>query len=306
MWCLRGDVTSRVVGSTSFERVETHTGEAMSTLDTGTDHLLGSIEGNVAVLTFNRPHRRNALSAEVYEGFGNALGQIAADDNIRVLMLTGNGGAFCAGGDVKGMHERNQGGDGAAAMTLDDRIADLQKRQREVSLALYELEKPVIAAVPGAAAGAGLSIALAADVRLAHKDALFVTAFANVGASGDFGGSWFLTQALGPAKAKELYFTSPRLTAQEAKDLGLVNQILDAPDPDAFVGEALNWCHDLATRAPQAMSRMKENINRANFVDLPEALDAEGVNMATTMSTADHREAAAAFVEKRKPVFTGE
>jgi len=275
----------------------------MGTLDTGTDDLLGSIEGHVAVLTFNRPHRRNALSTEIYEGFDTALRQLADNDDVRVLMVTGNGGAFCAGGDVKGMNERNKSG---VSMSMDDRVADLQRRQRGVSLALYELEIPVIAAVPGAAAGAGLSIALAADVRLSHKDAIYVTAFANVGASGDFGGSWFLTQALGPAKAKELYFTSPRLNAQEAKDLGLVNQILDAPDPDGFVGEALAWCQDLAQRAPLALKGMKQNINRANFVDLPEALDAEAVNMASTMSTADHREAASAFVEKRTPHFVGE
>jgi 2-(1,2-epoxy-1,2-dihydrophenyl)acetyl-CoA isomerase len=129
-----------------------------------------------------------------------------------------------------------------------------------------------------------------------------MTAFANVGASGDFGGSWFLTQLVGPAKAKELYFTTPRLSAREAADLGLVNQVL--PD-EGFDQAALDWCRSLAQQAPVAQRLMKENLNRALHCDLATALDAEAANMVRSMSTADHREAAAAFVEKRRPSFTG-
>ena len=219
-------------------------------------------------------------------------------------MLTGKGGAFCAGGDVKGMNEANQRGgtrDGRPERH-DDRVAFLRGAQRAVSLTLHEFPKPVVAALPGAAAGAGLSIALAADIRLAAERALLVTAFANVGASGDFGGSWFLTQLVGPSKAKELYWTSPRLTAADALELGLVNHVF--PD-DGFDRSALDWCHDLATRAPIAQRLMKENLNRAITCDLATALDAEAPNMVRAMTTADHREAAAAFVEKRAPVFTG-
>lgn len=277
----------------------------MSTIDTGTEHLLGRVEDRVAILTFNRPDRRNALSSEMYAGFNRALPQIAEDPEIRVLMVTGAGGAFCAGGDVKRMNDENQGRDaaGAGAADVDAKVADLQRRQQEVSLALHELPKPVVAAIPGAAAGAGLSIAMSADLRIAAPGALLVTAFANVGASGDFGGSWLLTNLLGESKAKELYFTSPRLTAAEAKDIGLVNAIIDDDD---FAQGALNYCNDLAQRAPMAMTRMKENINRASNVDFAAALDAEAHNMVFTMSTADHREAAAAFVEKRTPIFSGE
>jgi len=168
---------------------------------------------------------------------------------------------------------------------------------------LNEFPRPVVAALPGAAAGAGLSIALAADIRLASERAILVTAFANVGASGDFGGSWFLTRLVGPAKAKELYFTSPRLSADDALELGLVNVVL--PD-DGFEQAALDWCHDLARRAPIALGLMKENINRAENCDLATALDAEAAAMVASMSTADHREAAAAFVEKRSAKFIGE
>ena len=274
-------------------------------LDTGTDDLLACVEGHVGVITFNRPERRNALSSGVYSGFAAVLPQFALDPGVRVVMVTGAGDAFCAGGDVKGMNEANQQGGRREGRpeSFDDNVAFLRNSQRQVSLALHQHPKPVVAAVPGPAAGAGLSIALAADIRLAAERAIFVTAFTNVGASGDFGGSWFLTQLVGPAKAKELYWTSPRLTSADALQLGIVNAVL--PDED-FDDAALGWCHDLAERAPIAQRLIKENINRAITSDLATALDAEAPNMIRAMSTADHREAAAAFVEKRQPVFRGE
>lgn len=275
-----------------------------SMIETGTDDLLGRIEDRVAVLTFNRPERRNALSTEMYSGFGKALPAIAADDDVRVVMVTGAGGAFCAGGDVKSMNEAHVSGEGPrATMSSEDKVTDLQRRQREVSLALHDFPKPVIAALPGAAAGAGFSIAMAADMRIAAERALLVTAFSSIGASGDFGGSWFLNRLVGEAKAKELYFRSRRLSAADAKDLGIVNDVL--PD-DGFDEAALNWCMEIAERAPIALTAIKENMNRATTVDLATALDAEATNMILTMSTADHKEAAAAFVEKRTPIFKGE
>ena len=276
----------------------------MTPIETGTNDLLDHRVGHVGVITFNRPERRNALSNEMYHGFQAALPAMAVDPEIRVVMITGAGGAFCAGGDVKGMHASNSNDkvrDGQPE-GVEDRLAYLRLRQRWVSEAIHDLPKPVVAAIPGAAAGAGLSMALAADLRIAAERALIVTAFANVGASGDFGGSWFLTHLVGAAKAKELYFTSPRLSATEAADLGIVNKVL--PDED-FADAALDYCHELAKRAPIALRYMKENINRAAHTDLPTALDAEATNMIHTMQTADHREAAAAFVEKRAPKFTG-
>jgi 2-(1,2-epoxy-1,2-dihydrophenyl)acetyl-CoA isomerase len=274
-------------------------------IDTGTDDLLAEVDGHLGIITFNRPDRRNALSDPMYGGFDRAIPALAADPEVRVLVITGAGGAFCAGGDVKGMNESHRTGTPRAGRggSLEDQVANLRRSQRAVSLAMHEFPKPVVAVLPGAAAGAGLSIALAADIRLAAERAVLVTAFANVGASGDFGGSWFLTQLVGTAKAKELYFTSPRLTAREAMALGMVNQVLADDD---FEARALDWCRDLAARAPIATRLMKENLNRAITADLATALDAEAPNMIRSMSTADHREAAAAFVEKRSPVFTGE
>lgn len=272
-------------------------------IETGTDDLLAHVDGHVGVITFNRPERRNALSDPMYEGFRRAIPALTTDPDVRVLMITGAGGAFCAGGDVKGMHASHQ--PGAAPRrggTVQSNTDMIRHNQKLVSLALHRCSKPVVAALPGAAAGAGMSIALAADIRLAAERALIVPAFANVGASGDFGGSWFLTQLVGTAKAKELYFTSPRLSAAQALELGIVNQVL--PD-DGFEQAALAWCHSLAERAPIAMRHMKENLNRAITCDLETALDLEGSNMVLSMLTDDHREAAAAFVEKRKPVFEG-
>ena len=274
----------------------------MTTLDTGQHDLIGRVEGPVAVLSFNRPDRRNALSEEVYAGFARAVPVIAARRDIHVVMVTGEGGAFCAGGDVKGMNESHRSGSGHS-MSAEDRIEGLRSRQNTVSAALRALPQPVVAALPGAAAGAGLSIALAADLRIAAERAIVMTAFANVGASGDFGSSWFLPRLVGEAKAKELMFTSPRLTSREAKDLGIINVVL--PDED-FEAHALAWCQSLAQRAPIALRYMKENINRAGDVSLQAALDAEATAMVRTMATDDHKEAAAAFVEKRAPRFTGQ
>ena len=274
----------------------------MTEIDTGTDDLLARIDGHVGVITFNRPERRNALSDPMYAGIEQALDAFRDASEVRVVLVTGNGGAFCAGGDVKGFHEANTGGARPAPGRADP-VERLRRNQQTVSRGFHEFRCPVVAALPGPAAGAGLSMALAADIRLAAERALLVTAFADVGASGDFGGSWFLEKLVGPAKAKELYFTSPRLTAADACALGLVNQVL--PD-DGFDAAALQWCHDLAMKAPIAVALMKENINRASTVDLATALDAEATAMMASMSTADHREAAAAFVEKRRPTFVGE
>jgi len=274
-------------------------------IDTGSDDLLARLEGNVGIITFNRPDRRNALSNGIYAGFAKVLPEMASDPEVRVVMVTGNGGAFCAGGDVKEMNEshRNDTPREGRSRGVEDEVTYLRQSQNAVSLAIHRLPKPVVAAIPGAAAGAGLSIALAADIRLAAERAIFVTAFTGIGASGDFGGSWFLTHLVGTAKAKELYWLSPRLSAADALDLGMVNHVL--PDT-GFDEAALAWCHELARRAPIAQRLSKENLNRALTCDLATALDAEAANMIRSMTTKDHIEAALAFVEKRPATFRGE
>ncbi len=273
----------------------------MTELSTGTTDLIGRVEGNVAILSFNRPDRRNALSEDVYAGFAAALPQLATRDDVHVVMITGEGGAFCAGGDVKGMNESHRSSS-PNKTSIEDRIHGLRARQNIVTASLRALPQPVVAALPGAAAGAGLSIALAADLRIAAHSAILFTAFSNIGASGDFGSSWFLPRLVGEARAKELMFMSPRLSATQGQELGIINEVL--PDEN-FAALALSWCRQLASRAPIALRYMKENINRALDVSLQAALDAEATAMVRTMATDDHKEAAAAFVEKRAPRFIG-
>jgi 2-(1,2-epoxy-1,2-dihydrophenyl)acetyl-CoA isomerase len=280
------------------------------TLDTGTDYLLGRVTDGVAVLTFNRPERRNALHPEMFRGLGRLLPRLADDAGVGAIMLTGAGKAFCAGGDVKAQSERAEaaasggasGSSGGSASAIEARINDLRARQAEVSAALHDHPKVTIAALPGAAAGAGLSIALACDLRIAAESAVITTAFAKVGFSGDFGGSWFLTQLIGSAKARELYLTSDRVSAAEALRLGIVNRVV--PDDD-FETAALAYAQSFAGGPTLAYRYIKENINRAERADLRTHLDAEAVAMTRLGASEDHREAARAFVEKRNPVFKG-
>jgi 2-(1,2-epoxy-1,2-dihydrophenyl)acetyl-CoA isomerase len=282
------------------------------TLDTGTEFLLGRVADGVAVLTFNRPERRNALHPEMFRGFARVLPRLADDPDVGAIMLTGTGKAFCAGGDVKAQSERaeaaaagagaSSGGSAGSAPPIEARINDLRARQADVSAALHEHPKVTIAALPGAAAGAGLSIALACDLRIAAESAVITTAFAKVGFSGDFGGSWFLTQLIGSAKARELYLTSDRVSAAEALRLGIVNRVV--PD-DGFEAAALAYAKAFASGPTLAYRYIKENINRAERADLRAHLDAEAVAMTRLSASEDHREASRAFVEKRQPVFKG-
>jgi 2-(1,2-epoxy-1,2-dihydrophenyl)acetyl-CoA isomerase len=271
------------------------------TIDTGTDTLLARVEDGVATLVMNRPERRNALSDEMFRGMAEALREAETASDVRCLVLTGAGGAFCSGGDVKGMAEgQSRGGPG---VTLDERIHRQRLSQRETAGRLYRMPKPVIASLPGAAAGAGLSLALACDLRIAAESAVLTTAFAKVGFSGDYGGTFFLTHLVGSGKARELYYLSDRLDAKEAERLGLVNRVV----PDAALeAETRALARRLASGATVAYRYMKENLNRAaQGASAEECLDLEATHHVHAGLTEDHREAAKAFVEKRTPVFKG-
>lgn len=272
----------------------------MTELDTGTGDLLGEIDDGVAVLTMNRPERRNAFSPAMIEALARVLADIDADDSVGAVVLTGAGGAFCAGGDVKAMAEQVAlFGDRASY----DSAVHLQRlAQRGTSGRLWEMPKPTIAALPGPAAGAGLSLALACDLRYAADTAVLTTAFARVGFSGDFGGTWFLTRLIGSAKAKELYFFSDRLSAGDALDLGLVNAVFPA---DKLTEEVMQRARQLAAGPRVALRYMKENLNRAVHGGFGECSDLEVTHHIHTGTTEDHREATRAFVEKREPTFKG-
>jgi 2-(1,2-epoxy-1,2-dihydrophenyl)acetyl-CoA isomerase len=272
---------------------------AARTIQTHTNDLHAFIEDGVAVLTMNRRERRNALSNEMLKAMGETLAACESDPDVGAIILTGAGGAFCAGGDVKGMAERQ---DGKPGLDLDSRIHAQRLSQRATAGRLHASPKPTLAVLPGAAAGAGLALALACDLRIASENAVMTTAFARVGFSGDYGGTYFLTQLVGTAKARELYFLSERIDMKEALKLGLVNWVVA---PDALEAKGMEIARKLASGPRVAYRYMKENLNRAAAGSVEECLDLEATHHIHTGMTEDHREAARAFVEKREPMFKG-
>ena len=277
---------------------------ASRAIETGTDHLLAHVEDRVAWLTLNRPERRNAFSNEMLTGLARALEEAETAADVGCVVLTGAGGGFCAGGDVKAMDAGASqvpgtgGGRGIDAVIHAQRLA-----QRATAGRIYTMPKPVVASLPGAAAGAGFSLAMACDLRIAAESAVLLTSFARVGFSGDWGGTFFLTQIVGSARARELYYLSERIDAAEALRIGLVNRVVPAAELEKQTRElALRLAHGPAV----AYRYMKENLNRAaGGADVFECLDLEATHHVHTGMTEDHREAARAFVEKRQPVFRG-
>jgi 2-(1,2-epoxy-1,2-dihydrophenyl)acetyl-CoA isomerase len=259
--------------------------------------LLEVVKDGVAVLTLNRPDRLNAMSAPMLDAMLEALPRLADDADVGVVVVTGAGRAFCAGGDVKAMAEGREFG----GTTLEEKAQALRSRM-EVSRWLHEMPKVTIAMVRGAAAGAGLSLALACDLRVASDTARFATAFARVGYSGDFGGSWYLTQLVGSARARELYYTADIVDAPQALALGITNRVV----PDARLEDETMELAARLARGPRIAYRyMKRNFNAAESGTLTDSLDLEAWHHTRCGFTEDHREAAKAFVEKREPVFKG-
>lgn len=268
-------------------------------LDTGTTDLLADLDGGILTLTLNRPEARNAMSDAMNQALAGQLAWAELEPSVKVVVLTGAGNGFCAGGDVKGMNTRNEGGE---ASSIDARIHRQRVNQRATSGKLFRMPKPTIAALPGAAAGAGLGLALACDLRIMARTAIMTTAFARVGFSGDYGGTYFLTQLVGSAKARELYYLSDRVTAEEALRLGLANWVCE---PEELKAKTREVAARLASGPTVAFRYMKENLNRAMAGEVDDCLDLEATHHVHCGLTEDHREAARAFVEKREPVFNG-
>lgn len=259
------------------------------------DMVLQKLEGGLLTITMNRPERKNALNPEMVAGLVEAARRAADDPEVRAVLFKGAGGSFCVGGDVKSMAA------GRAPLPFEVKMANL-RRGMEVSRILHQMPKPVVAQLDGAAAGAGLSMALSCDLRVASDSCKITTAFAKVGFSGDYGGTYFLTQLLGSARARELYLTSPVLTAKEAHAIGMVTKVV----PDAEIDAA---AHELALSLAQgpsiALGCIKRNINNAEHLPLEDCFDGEAIHHTRCSDTDDHKEAAKAFVEKRKPAFRG-
>ncbi|UCD69826.1 MAG: enoyl-CoA hydratase [Betaproteobacteria bacterium] len=276
----------------------------MMKIDTGTQALLCRVEDGVATITLNRPEARNALGEELTPALRGMIKQVGDDPEVGAVLITGAGTAFCAGGDVKSM---NKGGgalqkneSGQAQATRQERIADLQQRQRTLTGALVGLRKPTVAALPGPAAGAGLSIALACDLRIAAESAFVSTAYARIGLSGDYGIAWLLTRAVGNARARELLFLPERIDVARCERLGLINYVV--PDNE-LRRAAFELAAKLACGPRIALRNMKDNLDDAVASDFLSALDGEAVRMVDSAQTSDHREAVRAFVEKRSPYF---
>ncbi len=269
--------------------------------DTGTDDISTEVTDGVMRITLNRPERRNAMSNDMLRGLVASLGDAEVAADVGAVVLTGAGGAFCAGGDVKGMAEAGgEGGD--SAVQYDARVHMQRRDQRDTAGKLYELPKPTIAALPGPAAGAGLSIALSCDLRYASPNAIITTAFARVGFSGDYGGTYFMSRLIGTAKARELYFLSEKVDMEEAEQLGLINGIF--PE-ESLQDEVMTIARRLAQGPTVAYRYMKENLNRAVHGEMGECLDMEAAHHIHCGTTRDHKEAAQAFVDKREPNFQG-
>lgn len=258
--------------------------------------VLQSLDEGLATITLNIPERRNALSTEVALLLLNAVQAAAEDPQTRAVLLRGAGGTWCVGGDVRGMADP-----AAAPPTFEAKRASMT-RTMEIARTLHQMAKPVVVALEGAAAGAGLSLALACDFRIAGEGAKLTTSFAKIGVSGDYGGLFHLTQMLGSAKAREIAMLSPVLTGSEAYALGLVTRVV----PDAEVGAAAQaFALSLAQGPTVALGYMKKNINNAETAPLEAYLDSEATHHCRCLQTEDYKEATSAFVAKRPPSFTG-
>lgn len=256
-------------------------------------------DGRVATITLNRPERMNTMGGDLNERMLEALQKAADDEDVRAVVVTGAGRAFCAGGDLGAMKER-QGDAMYADSSRQGHVEHLRRMMRSSQL-LHEMPKVTIAAINGACAGAGLAWACACDLRYAAAGAKFNVAFRDAGLTGDFGGTWTLSRIVGPAKARELYLLSPRFDGEEAERIGLVSRTL--PDVEQLMEHVRSVADQIARAAPIAVRGIKANLNDALRLSFSELLDREVERHIAASKSEDHLEAATAFLEKRPPEF---
>jgi 2-(1,2-epoxy-1,2-dihydrophenyl)acetyl-CoA isomerase len=249
----------------------------------------------VATITLNRPESLNSLNTELKRELAEALGDVVADSEVRSVVLTGAGRAFCVGQDLREHVASLESGNSS----LDTVVRDYNP----ISLALATVPKPVVAAVRGAAAGAGASLALLADFRVGGPSTSFLMAFARVGLAGDTGASWTLPRLVGHAKATELLMLAEPVTATEAQRLGLLTKLVD--DDELVVATAQEFAARLAQGPTTAYGQIKRELWEGASIGLKEALELEASAQAICGATTDHRESTFAFVNKQKPKFTG-
>ena len=272
----------------------------MSGAETGGEGeaLLIRDEGRLRILTLNRPDRLNALTPEMHHRLRDAVTAAAEDPAVGAVALTGAGKAFCAGGDVNRSSADARSG---APETVEER-ADVLRGHGRTTLLLARMPKPTIALVNGAAAGAGLTLALSCDLRVMASDAVLRTAYARIALAGDLGISYFLTRLVGTSRASELLFLNEKIDAATAERIGLANKVVEA---ERFQAEALGVARALADGPSVAYRYMKQNLALAESGVLEEVIEREAYNAARCVRTQDVKEAATAFREKRDPLFTG-
>ena len=258
--------------------------------------LLHEVKDGIATLTLNRPERLNALGGTLRDDLHDAVTRSAADPEVRVIIITGAGKGFCAGGDVKAMNEAKES---RRERPLLEKIAPGRDR---TLLAMREAPQPIIAAVNGAAAGAGMNLALACDIRLAATTAKFSQAFVKRGLHPDWGGTYYLPRVVGMAKAAEMIFTGEVIDAAEALRLGLVSRVVA---PEELMGTALTLARRIAAGPPVAIRLAKHSLYANAERDLKASLEGETFAQNICFDTEDAREGIRAFVEKRDPVFRG-
>jgi len=272
-------------------------------LETGTRQLLSHIHGNVGIITLNRPESKNALSDELTPALRKQISNFNIDDRVNALIITGAGDAFCAGGDVKSMNSSNsKKGGWSKSVSEKQVIANLQKKQMTLTYNLYNFSKPTIAALPGAAAGAGLSIALACDFRYATENAFAIAGYGKIALTGDYGMSWLLPRIVGVSKAKDMMLSNSRVLSKEALSLGLFDKVIKGNN---LLKSCIEYANVLSNFSPIALKAMKDNIQSSYNLSLEESLNKEAVELIRASKSNDHKEGIRAFVEKRKPQFTG-
>lgn len=257
--------------------------------------LLTQIEDNVLIITLNRPEKKNAFNNEMIDAWVDALEEAKTNDDIHVVVVTGAGDAFCSGGDVGNMREKKN------ATPLDSKNV-LWGNIHRIPFLLRELDKPVIAAINGVAVGAGLDMALMADIRTMADTARVNEGYVKVGLIPGDGGSYFLPRLVGESKAYELLWTGDFIDAEEAQRLGLVNQVYKR---ETFMEETMNLAKRIAAGPQIAIRMIKRSVRQSLRLELEPALDMISSHMAIIKETEDHKEGVSAFLEKRKPQFKG-
>lgn len=257
------------------------------------------VEKDIAVVTINRPSLRNAINEDVIEGLEQAVNKINSEDNIKVMILTGKGQAFCSGGNVKDMKSKEN----IFAGSPNELRLNYQRHIQRIPRALNDLKVPSIAAVNGAAYGAGCDISLMCDMRIACETAVFAESFITLGLIPGDGGAWFLPRAIGYGRAAEMLFTGQPVSAQKAAQWGMVNKVVES---DQLLDEALHLARRIAQNPAHAIRMSKVLLKKSETSSLDSLLELSASLQALAHQTADHHEAVDAFIAKRKPEFKGE